>query len=266
MQIKVTYIGTATVLLEIDGLRILTDPVFDPAGSRASLPVVPGIKFGLLKNQASAITAQSLPPIDLVLLSHDHHYDNLDHAGRAFLPQAKQIITTLPGQKRLSSQGLYQTQGLAPWQSLTLQTPKGLPLTITALPAQHGPKVMLPIVGEVIGFMLEYADFEHGALYISGDTVLFNGVREVAKRYHVGTAFLHVGAARFGLTGPIKFTFDADQAQQAAQLLKAKTLIPIHFDGWQHFSQGQTEIEQAFAASSIQPTWLTPGLATPLTV
>ncbi|MFD3165907.1 MBL fold metallo-hydrolase [Herpetosiphon sp. NSE202] len=266
MQINVIYVGTATVLLEIDGLRILTDPVFDPAGSSQVTQVEPNLEFGLYKQQSAALQPAELGPIDLVLLSHDDHYDNLDTAGRAFLPHAKQVLTTKAGSGRLQQQAATNVQGLAEWQSITLNTAQGLPLTITAVPAQHGPVELLPIIGDVIGFVLEYPNFEHGPIYISGDTVLFAGIQQIAERYAIGTAFLHVGAAQFAPTGPTLFTFDAEQALQAAQLLKPHTLIPIHFDGWQHFSQGQAEIEQAFAAAPIQPQWLIPGLVTVLEV
>lgn len=266
MQINVTYIGTATVLLEIDGLRILTDPVFDPAGSSQVTHVQPNLEFGLYKEQSAALQPAELGAIDLVLLSHDDHYDNLDAAGRAFLPHAKQVLTTESGRQRLQQQGASNVQGLAEWQSITVNTPQGLPLTITAVPAQHGPVELLPIIGEVIGFVLEYPAFEHGPIYISGDTVLFDGITAIAERYAVGTVFLHVGAAQFAPTGPTLFTFDAAQAVQAAQLLKPQRLIPIHFDGWQHFSQGQAEIDQAFAESAIQPHWLDLGISTKLTV
>lgn len=266
MQINVTYVGTATVLLEIDGLRILTDPVFDPAGSSRVYQVRPQVEFELYKQAAAALPASEIGAIDLVLLSHDDHYDNLDDAGRALLPNAGHVLTTESGRQRLQQQGASNVQGLAEWQSITFNTPQGLPLTITAVPAQHSPVELLPIIGEVIGFVLEYPAFEHGPIYISGDTVLFDGITAIAERYAVGTVFLHVGAAQFAPTGPTLFTFDAAQAVQATQLLKPQRVIPIHFDGWQHFSQGQAEIDQAFLGSTIQPHWLELGMSTKLTV
>ena len=49
-------------------------------------------------------------------------------------------------------------------------------------------------------------------MWISGDTVWFGGVREVARRIRVGTAILHLGGVRFGLTGPLRYTMNADEA------------------------------------------------------
>ena len=72
-HLRITYIGGPTMLLELDGTRILTDPTFDPeGGDYPSGPVT------LHKLSPPAIQMKDLPPIDYVLLSHDHHFDNLD--------------------------------------------------------------------------------------------------------------------------------------------------------------------------------------------
>ena len=85
----VTYIGGPTVLLEWHGLRILTDPTFDPAGTVYELP-----GYTLRKTLGPAISAAQVGPVDAALLSHDHHLDNLDHAGRGLLATAPRVLTT----------------------------------------------------------------------------------------------------------------------------------------------------------------------------
>ena len=87
--LRLTHIGGPTVLLELDGWRLLTDPTFDPAGSEYTTPV-----YTLRKTQSAAIPAENLGRVDAVLLSHDHHFDNLDRAGRTVLAHAKRVITT----------------------------------------------------------------------------------------------------------------------------------------------------------------------------
>ena len=74
-------------------------------------------------------------------------------------------------------------------------------MTVTATPCRHGPVGSRPIVGDVIGFALAWAGQEHGALWISGDTVLYDGVREVGARLDVGTAIVHLGACGSGSPG-----------------------------------------------------------------
>src|SRR5437868_4115072 len=94
-DVTLTLIGGPTVLIEIGGLRLLTDPTFDAPGDYPSGSVT------LRKLTGPALHPGDIGPIDAVLLSHDQHFDNLDHAGRAFLPQAKKTLTTPAGAQRL---------------------------------------------------------------------------------------------------------------------------------------------------------------------
>jgi L-ascorbate metabolism protein UlaG (beta-lactamase superfamily) len=89
------------------------------------------------------MAAADLAPIDAVLLSHDHHGDNLDAAGRALLPSAGAVVTTAPGARRL---GL-GARGLAPWGTTVLEAPDRPPIRVTATPARHGPPLSRPLAG-----------------------------------------------------------------------------------------------------------------------
>ena len=114
LTLRATYIGGPTALLEIAGLRLLTDPTFDPAGTEYRTPV-----YTLRKTESPAVAADALGAIDAVLLSHDHHFDNLDHAGRALLPSVPLVLTTPAGAERLGG----NARGLAPWTSVELAAP-----------------------------------------------------------------------------------------------------------------------------------------------
>ena len=89
----ITHIGGPTVLIEVDGWRLLTDPTFDPGGGRYRF----GWGTSSDKLSGPAVTADELPPIDAVLLTHDHHGDNLDLAGREFLRTVPTVVTTTSG-------------------------------------------------------------------------------------------------------------------------------------------------------------------------
>jgi L-ascorbate metabolism protein UlaG (beta-lactamase superfamily) len=180
-----------------------------------------------------------------VLLSHDHHADNLDDAGRALLPQAETIVTTASGARRLGG----SARGLEPWGTTTLEAPGRSTIEITATPCRHGPPLFHPIVGDVIGFALRWEGQEHGVLWISGDTVLYDGVRGVADRLDVDTALIHLGAVRFGVTGPLLYTMTAAEAIELCGLVKPRTVIPIHYEGWRHFKEGRAEIERELASA-----------------
>ena len=94
---KLTHIGGPTVLIEAAGKRLLTDPTFDDPGRRYGF----GWGSSSRKLAGPAIAAADVGPLDAVLLSHDHHDDNLDPAGRALLPGAGAVVTTVSGAKRL---------------------------------------------------------------------------------------------------------------------------------------------------------------------
>ena len=240
-DVRLTHIGGPTVLIEVGDWRLLTDPTFDPPGRRYFFG------WGTMSRKLAgpAVAATELPPIDAILLSHDHHGDNLDPAGRALLPAAGAIVTTVSGAKRLGG----SARGLAPWQTTRLEAPDRTPIDITATPCRHGPPLSHPIVGDVIGFALRWDGQEDGVLWVSGDTVLYDGVREVADRLQVDTALLHLGGVRFGVSGPVRYTMTARDAVELCGLVRPRTAIPIHYEGWKHFRQGRDAIEREWAAA-----------------
>lgn len=238
-EIRLTHVGGPTVLIEAGGWRLLTDPTFDPPGRKYNF----GWGTSSRKLEGPAIAAADLGRIDAVLLSHDHHDDNLDDAGRALLPSAEVVVTTVPGAKRLGG----NARGLAAWETTRLEAPDRAPLEITATPCRHGPPLSRPLVGEVVGFALSLDGEERGAPWISGDTVLYDGVREVAERLDVDTALIHLGGVRFPVTGPFRYTMTAAEAVELCGLLGPRTVVPIHYEGWKHFRQGRDAIEAEFA-------------------
>ena len=86
-------------------------------------------------------------------------------------------------------------------------------------------------------------------LWITGDTVLYDGVRQAAERLRVGLAVLHLGAARFGITGPVRYTMTAADAVELCGLVGAPTVVPVHYEGWSHFREGRAAIERVLAAA-----------------
>lgn len=255
VPVRLTHIGGPTLLVEAHGWRILSDPTFDPPGRRYGF----GWGTSSVKTTGPAVPADDLGQLDLVLLSHDHHADNLDDAGRALLPGARSVVTTPSGARRLAAAN---TSGLAPWSTTTVSAP-GLPdLTITATPCRHGPPLSRPIAGEVVGFALQWAD-DPAVVWISGDTVLYDGVREVAARLEVDVAVLHLGSVRFGLTGPLRYSMSGRDALELVELIGPRVAVPVHFEGWSHFSEQEEALHGVLdAADADVPArlrWLTRG-------
>lgn len=241
MTVRVTHLGGPTALIEVGGWRLLTDPTFDPPGRTYAF----GWGTSSRKLAGPAVAVDLVGPIDAVLLTHDHHGDNLDDAGRKLLPSAGTVVTTRAGAARLGG----NARGLAPWSSTTLVARGRPPIEITATPCRHGPPLSRPIVGDVVGFALRWDGQRHGVLWISGDTVLYGGVRQVVDRLPVGLALLHLGGVRFPVTGPLRYSLTARKAVALCQAVRPHTVVPVHYEGWTHFQQPRDVIDREFAAA-----------------
>lgn len=232
-------VGGPTALFDIDGLRLLTDPTFDPPGDH------PIGKRNLIKTSEPAVSAGEIGSVDAVLLSHDQHPDNLDDEGRAFIKTVPLVLTTASAAERLGG----VAQELPIWRSHVLLRPDGRTLRITGVPAQHGPAGTEHITGEVRGFVLSGDGLP--TIYVSGDNASLAVVREIAD--HAGpidVAVLFAGRARSPLMDAY-LTFSADQAAQAAEILGSPVVIPMHVDGWKHLTQDAGLIPRAFARREI---------------
>ena len=261
-EIVLTHVGGPTVLLDIGGTRVLTDPTFDPPGRRYGF----GWGTSSTKEIGPALAVEDLPPLDAVLVTHDHHADNLDDSGRALLASAGRVVTTTSGARRLGG----NATGLDAWGELVLDSGTGPPITITATPCRHGPAGSHPIVGDVIGFALRWDGQEYGQLWITGDTVVYRALREVPGRLDIGTVVLHLGGVRFPLTGPLRYTMTAEQSIPLLTDIDPTTVVPVHYDGWSHFQEQRAGAEAAFAAAPPELRerirWITPGEPTRLSV
>lgn len=233
-------IGGPTILINYGGLRLLTDPTFDD--SREYAGAVP-----LAKTVASPISSDEIGRVDLVLLSHDEHPDNLDIAGREFLKKVPLTLTTVSGAARLGG----TATGLEPWQSVEMVRPNGGRVTITATTAQHGPEGSLPVVGDVIGFVLSGEGLP--TVYISGDNASLQVVEEVARRFTIEEAVLFAGAVKQPVVRPEAdlLTLDAERAVQATRILGPKKVLIAHVDSWAHFTEDLEATVEAFDRAGL---------------
>jgi L-ascorbate metabolism protein UlaG (beta-lactamase superfamily) len=234
----ITLIGGPAALIEAGGFRLLTDPTFDQPGDY-KLPHVT-----LTKTSGPALSASEVGAVDAVLLSHDQHSDNFDHSGREFARHAPRVLTTIAGAQRLGG----NAQGLAPLQSAELGKPNGARLTVTATPAHHGPAGIEPLSGDVIGFVLSFADTAP-PIYVTGDTVWYTGVAEVARHFRAGIVLLFAGSAR--TRGPFNLTMNTNDAIETAHAFPGATIVPVHTEGWKHFTQSADDLAQSFKALGL---------------
>lgn len=248
----VTHVGGPTTLVDVGGWRILTDPTFDAPGRTYRF----GWGTSSRKTAGPALPPDEVGPVDVALVSHDHHADNLDDTGRRLLVGAT-VVTTVPGAARLG----HGARGLRAWQTTTLEAPGRPTLTVTATPCRHGPAGTRAIVGEVIGFLVTWEGQRHGSLWVSGDTVLYRGVRDVAERADVSLAVLHLGGVRFPVTGPLRYSMTGSDAVRLCAELRPRTVVPVHYEGWAHFAQGRAALERELASPRMVGTvrWPRPG-------
>ncbi|WP_371655914.1 MULTISPECIES: MBL fold metallo-hydrolase [unclassified Streptomyces] len=243
-QIPIRVFGGPTALFEYGGLRFLTDPTFDAPRDYH----VPGGQ--LTKTAPASAVPADLGRIDVVLLSHDEHPDNLDESGRALLADVPLTLTTPGGGQRLGA----GAKGLTDWESIVLDRPDGGTITVTGVPALHGPGArddVEPITGQVVGFVLTGEGLP--TVYVSGDNASLDLVKEIADRFGpVDTAILFAGAPRFpDLFDGGLIVLDSAQAADAAKILGARRVVPVHYDSWAHFTEGRDELIAAFTNAGL---------------
>jgi L-ascorbate metabolism protein UlaG (beta-lactamase superfamily) len=239
--VRVRLIGGPTAIIEVGGLRLLTDPTFDAPGE---YPTGPG--RSLTKTAGPALSPDEVGHIDAILLSHDQHVDNLDRSGRAFLADVPLTLTTTSAAGRIGAPAV----ALPPWDHVDLPTPGGGMLRVTAVPAQHGPDGTEHLTGEVAGFMLSGADLP--TIYVSGDNASLDVVRTIAQRPDpVDIAVLFIGGAQSALLGDAYLTLTSDDAAEATRILGVRQVVPVHIDGWGHFTQGADAVRDAFERAGL---------------
>lgn len=246
MAPRVTYLGGPTYLIEIGKFRILSDPGFDPQGTERN----EGPGHLLTKVMSPPIAPEKIGKIDIALVSHAQHLDNLDNEGRKLLAKAGVTITT--PESALMNLPTKSVRGLKTWASTEVTNDSGETLKITAMPAVHTSNPDLrSAVGEVTGFMIEWEGQKDGAFYISGDTVWIDEINEIAKRYKVATGILHLGAANVPAVGDNFLTMNAVDGVRATKTLGLKNVFPAHFEGWRHFTQGSWYISREFEKAGL---------------
>lgn len=229
-ECRVCLINHATVLIQLDGFNVLTDPTwsercspFSWAGPRRHQP--PGLAFG------------HLPPLDVVLVSHNH-YDHMDlptlkRLNEAFHPP---FVMPLGNAVHLKPLGPVQAKELDWWQCF--EPKKGL--KIWAVPAQHFSSRGLFDHDRALwaGFVIET---RAGAVYFAGDTALAGHFQEIHKKFpKLRLAMLPMGAylPRWFM-GPVHM--DPDELVKAVRTLKARHNLGLH---WGTFALGSDEREQ----------------------
>jgi L-ascorbate metabolism protein UlaG (beta-lactamase superfamily) len=239
--LRVTFINHATTLLQLEGLNILTDPIWSDrcspvswAGPHRVRP--PGLRF------------EDLPPIDLVLISHNH-YDHLDLPTLKELANshAPRILTGLGNAALLTEHGIGKVTELDWWQS----TEVAPGVRVHAVPVQHSSNRGLTDTDGTlwVGFVIEAPS---GKVYFAGDTGWGPHFEQVFQRFGpMRLAMLPIGAFR-----PEWFMarvhVSPAEAVQAHLVLGARKSVAIHWGTFRLADDGELEPPQRLDAALLQ--------------
>jgi L-ascorbate metabolism protein UlaG (beta-lactamase superfamily) len=255
-SVSMTHIGTATAIIEIDGVRFITNPMFLPAGSHPQPIMGPDgnpTTLDLVTDQGPALQLEELPHINCVLLSHEDHIDNLDETGRLLL-NARHVLTTVDGARKLAPRP--SVQGKNAWETTTLVL-EGKEFRFTWTSAQHIPG------GECTGFIIEYEGFGKtnglpNVLWFSGDTVYTEDLKLKLADYHITIALVNLGSAH---VGDLQITMSGHDAADFVKDHNPDVLVPMHYAEWQHFTEHDKELKERIEAEAIgeKVQWLPRG-------
>ncbi len=243
---SIFFIGTATVILRYAGFTILTDPNFLHAGDHVHLG------YGLTSERLTnpAINIEDLPPIDLCVLSH-YHGDHFDQLVEEKLNKDLPIVTTNSAVAELEARNFRGGIGLDTWESIEFVKGEAR-LRISSMPGQHGPGIVDFAMPDVMGSILDF-ETEAGErslrLYISGDTLIIDELKEIPARFpEIDIGLFHLGGTR--VLG-VLVTMDDVQGVEAIQIIDPDTAIPIHYNDYDVFKSPLEDFKTAATAAGL---------------
>jgi L-ascorbate metabolism protein UlaG (beta-lactamase superfamily) len=247
-QGTIQFIGNATVLIRYGGMTILTDPTFVHHHEQVS------IGYGMHSKRLTdpAIEIKDLPPLDLIILSH-FHGDHFDQVAERELDKSIPIITNGEAAKELAQRGFRYSQPIETWSVVSIE--KGdTRMRLTSMPGRHGPPLSDLVMPEVMGSMLEFEPVGGPAfrLYITGDTLIFDDLKEIPRRYpDIDLALLHLGGTR--VLG-VLVTMDARQGVDLIKLVRPRRAIPIHYNDYDVFTSPLSDFEKEVTSARLDDT------------
>jgi L-ascorbate metabolism protein UlaG (beta-lactamase superfamily) len=241
VPLRITYLGHASLLIELDGLRVLTDPLLRP-------------RVLHLRRVAPAVTAEQLADIDLILISHAHH-DHVDIGSLKLIGGAPRVLCPGAARRAVASAGL-KPEVLATGATVDLGA-----VAIEAVRAEHdGRRMPHHSETEALGYVLRGPS---GSVYFAGDTGFFDEIVEIGA---IEVALLPVAGWGPRL-GPGHL--NPDEAARAAALISPRVAIPIHWGSYERIAMrrvgGWAEPAQRFVdqvgelAPGVRAELLEPG-------
>jgi L-ascorbate metabolism protein UlaG (beta-lactamase superfamily) len=196
-----------------------------------------------------ACSPQDLPPLDLIVLSH-YHGDHFDEVAARELDKQIPIVTNEYAAQQLAQLGFTNLHTINTWEVQRIS--KGdTELLVTAMPAQHAPDDVVQLLPPVMGSMLEFSRQGRHLfrLYISGDTLVYDLLHDIPKRYpEIDLGLFHIGGTT--LLG-VLVTMSGEQGVQAVEIIHPRVAIPIHFNDYSVFLSGLDDFKAAATRASL---------------
>jgi len=203
---KITFVGHSTTLVEMSGVRVLTDPVFRE-------------KFRFLRRRNRVCTkCIDVDSLDAVVLSH-MHFDHMDYASLRMIPREVPIVAPVGAGRYLASKVGHDVVEMKVGQSIRIAD-----MEIHATPSLHDSGFYWPFwyPKSVLSFVLAAS---HTVLFV-GDTALFDDLRQMGREFNIDVAMLPVWGCGPYLRG---HHMSPAEAAEALSLLGARMAIPIHW-------------------------------------
>jgi L-ascorbate metabolism protein UlaG (beta-lactamase superfamily) len=237
LVMKIQLIRHATMLIEVQGKRILVDPMLSEAGKMAAVPDVANSSDNPLVDLP--VDPSILINVDAIMVTHTHR-DHFDDEAIKLLPHSSQIFCQPADEEKIKIAGFTKVQAIEhshEWNGITITRTEG----------QHGTGSIGQKMGPVSGFML---DSKGGpSLYITGDTIWCPEVQNVLKKYQPQIIVCFAGNARFSSGDPITMT--KEDIYNVCKHASASKIVAVHLEAWNHCSLSRKDLKDYIEKNSL---------------
>ncbi|WP_259065175.1 MBL fold metallo-hydrolase [Mucilaginibacter sp. X4EP1] len=240
MKNECRLLRNATLVLKINGLTILVDPMLSPKDAMdtiqnaANNKRIPMVELPVSENELNGI----LKKLDAVLITHTHR-DHWDVAAQTLIDKQLQIFCQPADTEKIKSQGFVNVTQITDEVNF-----RGISISRTG--GHHGTGEIEEMMGEVSGFVLKD---QQETVYIAGDTIWCQEVKDALVKYQPQLIVVNSGAPRFLTGGPITMT--AADVIHVHQERPGARVVAVHLEAVNHCTINRADLKNALAAAGI---------------